>query len=72
MKHTYLSSLFSMYAQIAGAVSKAGKQKFNAANPCFSQVGIKFVIISPGKLYPGKFVLKNIHGQRQKEVTSHL
>jgi hypothetical protein len=47
-----------MYAQVAEAISGANKQKNNIINPVFSRVGIKFVIISPGKLYPGTFIIK--------------
>ncbi len=72
MKHTYYSSLFSMVAQIAGAISGADKQKKNIFNPVFDRVGIKFDIISAGKLYPGIFALHNFHGLRQKDKTSHL
>ena len=72
MKHNYYSSLFSMYAQIASAISGANKQKINIIKPVFSRVGIKFDNISDGKLYPGEFFLKNIHGLVQKEVASHL
>jgi len=72
MKHTYYSSLFSMYAQIAKAIGGAEKHKINIIKPVVSRVGIKFDNISAGKLYPVEFVLKNIHGWVQKEVTSHL
>lgn len=58
MKHTYYSSLFSMSAQIAEAFSGADKQKNNRIKPLFDRVGIKFVIISAGKLYPGGFAIK--------------
>jgi hypothetical protein len=61
-----------MYALIAGAVSGAVKQKNNNIRPVFSRVGIKFDNISAGNLYFNEFVIKNIHGLRQKEVTSHL
>ena len=44
-----------MYAQIAGAISGADKQKINIISPVFSRVGIKFDNISAGKLYPGQF-----------------
>ncbi len=72
MKHNYYSSLFSMYAQVAGAISVAGKKKNNILMTAFSRVGIKFDNISTGKLYPGEFVFKDIHGLRQKEITSRL
>jgi len=71
MKLTYYSSLFSMYAQIAGAVSRADRQKFNIGRPVFGRVGIKFDDISAGKLYLSAFIIKNIYGLRQKDVTSH-
>jgi hypothetical protein len=58
MKHTYYSSLFSMYAQIAAAFSGAHKQKKNKINPVFDRLGIKFDIISAGKLYPGGIAIK--------------
>jgi hypothetical protein len=58
MKHTYYSSLFSMYARIAGAVSGADKQKINIIKPVFSRVGIKFDNISAGNLYLNEFVKK--------------
>lgn len=58
MKHTYYSSLFSMYAQISGAVSGADKHKFNTIKPVFSRVGIKFDNISAGNLYFSEFVIK--------------
>jgi hypothetical protein len=45
MKHAYYSSLFLMYAPIAGAISGADKQEINIIKPVFSRVGIKFVII---------------------------
>jgi len=72
MKNNYYSSLFSMYAQIATAISEANKQKFNMIKPVYRRVGIKFDNILVGKLFPGLFELKNIHGLRQKEVASHL
>lgn len=72
MKHTYYSSLFSMFAQIAGAFSGAGKQKKSISKPVFDRVGIKFDIISGGKLYPDVFAINNFHGLRQKDKTSHL
>jgi hypothetical protein len=37
----------------------------------FGRVGIKFDNISGGKLYLSAFIIKNIHGLRQMEVTSH-
>jgi hypothetical protein len=58
MKHTYYSSLFSMYAQVAGAISGADKQKINIIKPVFGRVGIKFDNISAGLLYPGISILK--------------
>ena len=61
-----------MIAQINDAVSQAGKQKNVIITPGIFKVGIKFVIISAGKLYPGKFEIKNIHGLMQKEIASHL
>jgi len=70
MKPTYYSSLFSMYSQIAGAISRADK-KFNNVGPVFDRVGIKFDNISAGKLYLSAFIIKNIHGLRQKDITSH-
>jgi hypothetical protein len=72
MKQTYLSSLFSMLAQITSAISATGKQKYDNTHPGISQVGIKFDNISVGKLYPEIPVLKNIIDLRQKDVTSHL
>jgi hypothetical protein len=70
MKPTYYSSLFSVYAQIAGAISRADKN-FNTTKPVFGRVGIKFDNISDGKLYLSAFIIKNIHGLRQKDKTSH-
>lgn len=51
MKNTYYSSLFSMYAQIAGAISRADKKRNVIINE-INEVGIKFDNISDGKLYP--------------------
>ena len=59
MKQTYHSSLFSMYALIAGAVYRADKMKFNVVNPVFGRVGIKFDNISAGNLYLSAFVIKS-------------
>jgi len=70
MKPTYYSSLFSMYSQIAAAVCPADK-KYNNVKPVFGRVGIKFDNISAGKLYLSAFIIKNIHGLRQKDVTIH-
>jgi len=70
MKPTYYSSLFSMYSQIAAAISR-GDKKFKTDKPVFGRVGIKFDNISGGKLYLSAFIIKNIHGLRQMEVTSH-
>jgi len=70
MKPTYYSSLFSMYAQIVRAISRNDK-KINIVKPVFGRVGIKFDNISAGKLYLSAFIIKNIHGLRQKDVTSH-
>jgi hypothetical protein len=47
-----------MFAQMAGAVSGADKQKNNIIMTVTSRVGIKFDIISAGKLYPGKLAVK--------------
>lgn len=58
MKYTYYPPLFSMFAQIAGAVSGADKQKNNIIMTITSRVGIKFDIISAGKLYPGGIAIK--------------
>jgi hypothetical protein len=58
MKLTYYSSLFSMYAPITGAISRADKQRFNIVKPVFARVGIKFDNISAGKLYLNAFVIK--------------
>ena len=58
MKLTYYSSLFLMYARVAGANSRADKQKFNVVKPVFGRVGIKFDNISAGNLYPCAFVIK--------------
>jgi hypothetical protein len=58
MKQTYYSSLFSMYARIAEAVCRSGMEKFNSSNPVFGRVGIKFDVITSGKLYPCIFVKK--------------
>lgn len=58
MKLTYYSSIFPMYARIAGAVSGADKQKFNIVKPVFGRVGIKFDNISAGNLYLCAFVIK--------------
>ena len=70
MKPTYYSSLFSVYAQIVGAISREDKKFYNV-KPVFGRLGIKFVDISAGKLYLSAFIIKNIHGLRQKDVTSH-
>ena len=67
MKHTYYSSLFSMYAQVAGA----NKQKNISIKPVFDRLGIKFDVISAGKLYPGEFSKKELYGLRQKDIASH-
>ena len=72
MKHTYYSSLLSMYAQVAGAFSQANKQKNISIKPIFERLGIKFDVISSGNLYPGEIAKKEIHGLRQKDKTSHL
>ena len=58
MKHSSCSSVYSTFARNAGTVSGAGKMKINIINIFFCRVGIKFDIISAGKLYPGIFVLK--------------
>ena len=58
MKHTYYSSLFSMYAQNPGALSGVDKKKNNISKPVFGRIGIKFADISIGKLYPGEFSIK--------------
>lgn len=71
MKYTYYSSLFSLYAQVAGALSGADKQKNISLKPVFDRLGIKFDVISTGKLYPGEIAKKEIHGLRQKDKTSH-
>ena len=70
METTYYSSLFSMLVQIAGAVSGKDK-KLIIVRPVFGRLGIKFDNISAGKLYLSAFIIKNIHGLRQKDVTSH-
>ena len=59
---------FSMVSQIAGA----GKQKNNIIIPVIGIVGIKFVISSAGKLYPGLPGLKNIDGLKVRKIASHL
>ena len=58
MKHTYYSPLFYMFAKMAGAISGADKQKNNIIMTVISRVGIKFDIISGGKLYPDKSGVK--------------
>jgi len=60
-----------MYAQVAEALSGADKQKNISIKPVFDRLGIKFDIISAGKLYPGEFAKKEIHGLRQKDKSSH-
>ena len=62
MQLTFFLSIFSMYARIAGADSKAEKPEINIIKPEFNRVGIKFDNISVEKLFPGLLVLKNIHG----------
>ena len=57
-----------MVSQIAGA----GKQKNNIIIPVIGIVGIKFVISSAGKLYPGLPGLKNIDGLKVRKIASHL
>lgn len=71
MKYTYYSSLFSMFAQIAGAVSGADKQKNFISLPGSRGVGIKFDIISAGKIYTGESAIKIIQDLMQEEETSH-
>ena len=58
MKYTYYPPLFSMFAKMAEAVYRADKQKNYNIMPVIRRVGIKFDIISAGKLYPGKLGLK--------------
>jgi hypothetical protein len=58
MKHSCNSSVLSTFARYAGTNFHAGKMKFNIVKPVFSRVGIKFDIISAGKLHPGIFGLK--------------
>ena len=72
MKHNYYSSLFSMCAQIASAVSRVDKQKNISNKSVFDRLGIKFDVISAGKLYPGEFAKNEFQGLRQKDIASHL
>jgi hypothetical protein len=61
-----------MVSQIARAISVAGKQENNSIIPVVHIVGIKFDIISAGKLYPGLPGLKNIVGLETRKITSHF
>ena len=58
MKYTYYSPLFSMFAKMAGAVSGTGKPENNIIMTVISRTGIKFDIISAGKLHPGESGVK--------------
>ena len=72
MKHTYYSSLFSMYAQVVAALSGANKQKNISIKAELDRLGIKFDVNSAGNLYPGEIAKKEFYGLRQKDKTSHL
>lgn len=52
MEHSYLSSLLSLYSEIACAVFDSEIIKNDNTNNCYRKVGIKFVINKAGKLYP--------------------
>ncbi len=58
MKYAYYSPFFSMFAKMTAAVFRADKQKNNIIMPAIRRVGIKFDMISAGKLYPGILVIK--------------
>jgi hypothetical protein len=58
MKYIYYPPLFSMFVKMAGTISWANKQKNYNIMPVIRRVGIKFDIISAGKLYPGRSGIK--------------
>ncbi len=52
MEHTYFSPLLLLHSKSAIAIFSSDRTKNDNPNNRYKRVGIKFVINTPGKLYP--------------------